>query len=92
MQKATGRENAVRLPESKIIKELVEAEHVGKIGERFYITKDGAYIAQGALELYPELRDISAQMPKGGGDAESARYLPNHSSCSSKSGHDQKKT
>ena len=73
LQKATGRENAVRLPESKIVKELVEAEHVGKIGERFYITKDGAYIAQGALELYPELRDISAQMPKGGGDAESAR-------------------
>ncbi|PJC50528.1 MAG: hypothetical protein CO032_04330 [Nitrosopumilales archaeon CG_4_9_14_0_2_um_filter_34_16] len=64
LKKATTPENAVYLPEGRMIEELVGAEHVGKIGNRFYLTEDGRYIAKGALELYPELESISIEKPK----------------------------
>lgn len=63
LKKATEPENAIYLPEGKMIEELVEAEHVGKVGNRFYLTEDGMYIAKGALELYPELENISKEIP-----------------------------
>lgn len=64
LKKALEPDNAVYLPEGKMIEELVEAEHVGKIGNKFYLTGDGRYIAKGALELYPELESISTEIPK----------------------------
>ena len=64
LKKATEPRNAIHIPETKMIEELVEAEHVGKIGNKFYLTEDGAYIAKGALELYPELKSISEEIPK----------------------------
>lgn len=64
LKKASMPENAIYLPEGKMIEELVEAEHVGKVGNRFYLTEDGTYIAKGALELYPELESISKETPK----------------------------
>ena len=66
LKKALEPENAIYLPEGKMIEELVEAEHVGKIGDKFYLTEDGRYIAKGALELYPELESISTEIPKEG--------------------------
>ena len=47
-----------------MVGDLVDAEFVGKAGNRFYLTKDGAYIAKGALELYPELEDMSTEVQK----------------------------
>ena len=47
----------IELPEGRILKELVEAEHVGKINGKYYLTEDGIYIAKGALKLYPELKE-----------------------------------
>lgn len=64
LKKATTPENAIYLPEGKLIEELVEAEHVSKINGRYYLTEDGIYIAKGALELYPELKSISEDAPK----------------------------
>ncbi len=64
LKKATEQENAIYLPESKMIEELVDAKHVGKIGDRFHLTEDGTYIAKGALELYPELQSTSEEIPK----------------------------
>lgn len=54
----------IELPEGRILKELVEAEHVGKINGKYYLTEDGIYIAKGALKLYPELEKISLKIPK----------------------------
>ena len=64
LQKATKPENAAYLPEGRMVEDLAEAEYVGKIGGRFYLTGDGAYIAKGALELYPELDGMSAEIPQ----------------------------
>ena len=64
LQKATRPENAAYLPENRMVGDLVDAEFVGKAGNRFYLTKDGAYIAKGALELYPELEDMSTEVQK----------------------------
>ncbi|MCH7969276.1 MAG: hypothetical protein IH841_08560 [Thaumarchaeota archaeon] len=47
----------IDLPEDHVLKELVEAEHVGKINGKYYLTEDGRYIAKGALKLYPELKE-----------------------------------
>jgi len=56
---ATMKKSAVSIPEDKILKELVEAEHVAKTKEeKFYLTSDGILIAKGALKLYPELKEI----------------------------------
>ncbi len=64
LKKATDIENAVSLPEGKMIEELVDAKYVDKVGNRFYLTGDGRYIAKGALGLYPELQSVSEEMPK----------------------------
>ena len=64
LKNATEARNAIFLPEGKMIEELVEAEHVGKIDNKFYLTEDGLYIAKGALELYPELESMSEETPK----------------------------
>ena len=64
LQKATKPENAAYLPENKTVGDLADAEFVGRIGNRFYLTEDGAYIAKGALELYPELEDMSTEVQK----------------------------
>ena len=64
LQKATKSENAVYLPKGRIVEDLAEAECVGKAGGKFYLTGGGAYIAKGALELYPELDGISAEIPR----------------------------
>lgn len=64
LKKATRADNAIYLTEGRMIEELVDAEHVEKIGNRFYLTEDGEYIAKGALELYPELKTISEEIQK----------------------------
>lgn len=64
LKNATNKESAVALPEDHILKQLIEAEHVGKIGNRYYLSEDGKYIANGALKLYPELEKISQEIPQ----------------------------
>lgn len=59
MQSATSEEGAVSIPESKILQELIEVEHVAKTkNARYYLTSDGQIIAKGALKLYPELKNV----------------------------------
>ena len=57
LKNATNPDSAIDLLEDHILKELVEAEHVGKINDKYYLTEDGRYIAKGALKLYPELKE-----------------------------------
>lgn len=57
LKNAINRDFRIDLPEDHVLKELVEAEHVGKINGKYYLTKDGSYIAKGALKLYPELKE-----------------------------------
>ena len=57
LKNAVNPDFAVDLLEDHILKELVEAEHVGKINDKYYLTEDGRYIAKGALKLYPELKE-----------------------------------
>ena len=57
LKNATNPDSAIDLLEDNILKELVEAEHVGKINDKYYLTEDGRYIAKGALKLYPELKE-----------------------------------
>ena len=57
LKNATGKNSAIALPEGQILKELVEAEHVGKTSGKYYLTEDGFFIAKGALKLYPELKE-----------------------------------
>ena len=64
LKNAVNPDSAIDLREDHILKELVEAEHVGKINDKYYLTEDGRYIAKGALKLYPELEKISLEMPK----------------------------
>lgn len=63
-QKATKPENAAHLPGGRMVEDLAGAGYVSKVGDRFYLTGDGKYIAKGALELYPELDGISAEIPQ----------------------------
>jgi len=57
LKNATGKNSTIALPEGQILKELVEAEHVGKTSGKYYLTEDGFFIAKGALKLYPELKE-----------------------------------
>jgi len=57
LKNAINPDFAIDLLEDHILKELVEAEHVGKINGKYYLTEDGRYIAKGALKLYPELKE-----------------------------------
>jgi len=57
LKNAVNPDSAIDLLEDHILKELVEAEHVGKISGKYYLTEDGRYIAKGALKLYPELKE-----------------------------------
>ena len=58
------KDREINILEDNTLKELVEAEHVGKINGKYYLTEDGRYIAKGALKLYPELEKISLEIPK----------------------------
>ena len=57
LKNAINPDLSIDLLEDHILKELVEAEHVGKINDKYYLTEDGMYIAKGALKLYPELKE-----------------------------------
>ena len=57
LKNALNPDSAINILEDNILKELVEAEHVGKINGKYYLTEDGRYIAKGALKLYPELKE-----------------------------------
>ncbi|MGH9876526.1 MAG: hypothetical protein ACRD5H_02730 [Nitrososphaerales archaeon] len=60
MVNATNANRAVSIPEDMKLKELVEAEHIAKTPNgRYYLTSDGQMIGKGALELYPELKNIA---------------------------------
>lgn len=60
MANATDDRRAVNLSEDRKLRELVEAEHITKtLDGGYYLTPDGQMIAKGALDLYPELREIT---------------------------------
>jgi len=41
------------------LKQLIDSEFVTSVGDdRYYLTEDGKTIAIGALELYPEIKNI----------------------------------
>ncbi len=55
---AVSEKTAVWMAKSEALNRLIEAEHVIKTGEKFYLTKDAQVIAKGALSLYPELQEL----------------------------------
>ncbi len=58
---AVSTNSAVSMPEDAVLKELIGAEHVIKTKDhRYHLSEDGAVIARGALELYPEIRKMYA--------------------------------
>lgn len=62
MRSALNEKLAISISENKILQELVEAEFVSKTSDgRFYLTSDGVMTAKGAIELYPELKEIRGQ-------------------------------
>lgn len=59
LKNAFGTSSAINITEDNVLRELVDAEHVGKTKKHtYYLTSDGKYIAKGALELYPELKTM----------------------------------
>lgn len=53
---ATDRGSAARMPEDDGMRELVGTGHVGAVGGgRFYLSDEGASLAQGVLSMYPEI-------------------------------------
>jgi len=47
--------SAITITPSKILDELVTAEHLIKKGKKYYLSDMGAITAKGAMSLYPEL-------------------------------------
>lgn len=47
--------SAIQMDSSKILDELVTAEHVIKKAKKYYLSEMGAITAKGAMSLYPEL-------------------------------------
>lgn len=54
-QGAINLKSGIVMDSSKILDELVDAEHVIKKGKKYYLSEMGAITAKGALSLYPEL-------------------------------------
>lgn len=52
---ATSLKSSIVLEKSKIIEELVKAEHITKNKQRYFLSEMGAITARGAVSLYPEL-------------------------------------
>lgn len=52
---ATSGRDAAEAPDSAELRGMEEAGHVKRRGGRFYLTEVGAYVAEGALSIYPEL-------------------------------------
>jgi hypothetical protein len=50
--------SSVSIPEDKILHGLQEAGYVSKKDGKFYLTDDGVVVAKGAMELYPELKEL----------------------------------
>ena len=61
IRNAVSENSAISMPEDTILKKLVDAEHVIKTEDhQYYLSEDGAMISGGALELYPEIKKMSA--------------------------------
>ena len=58
LREALGEDTAVNLPENEILDKLEEAEQIEKSQSGYYLTDIGKMVAIGALELYPELKDM----------------------------------
>lgn len=59
IQKAISKNSAIHIPEDSILKELLKMEYVTKTNSAlYYLTSDGIMVANGALKLYPELKQI----------------------------------
>ena len=52
---ATKSSSAMQMDSSKLLDELVAAEHIIKKGKKHYLSEMGRITAKGALSLYPEL-------------------------------------
>lgn len=52
---ATKSPTAIQMDSSKLLDELVAAEHVIKRGKKYYLSEMGTITAKGAMSLYPEL-------------------------------------
>ncbi len=52
---ATKSTSAIQADSSKLLDELVAAEHVIKKGRKYYLSEMGTITAKGAVSLYPEL-------------------------------------
>ncbi len=59
VRKAVSKDSAIHIPEDTILRELLEMEYVTKTkSSSYYLTSDGIMVAKGALQLYPELKEI----------------------------------
>lgn len=52
---ATKETFAIQMDSSKLLDELVAAEHIIKKGKKYYLSEMGLITAKGAMSLYPEL-------------------------------------
>ena len=58
---ATSASSAVSMPEDAVLKKLISAGHIVKTTDhRYHLSEDGVVISNGALELYPEIKKMSA--------------------------------
>ncbi len=54
---ATDVTSRIKMDKDKILVKLVKAGHVGEKNSKFYLTNMGKIVANGALMLYPELKN-----------------------------------
>lgn len=52
---ATSVATAIEMNPGKILSEMVDAQHIKKKGEKYYLTEIGIVVAKGSLSMYPEL-------------------------------------
>ncbi len=61
LNKAVDSQYAIMMNLDSTVQRLIDAEYVMPIhDDKYYLTEDGQTIAIGALELYPEIKNISA--------------------------------
>lgn len=85
MRNALDERSSVSIPEDRILHGLREVEYVSKKDGKFYLTDDGIMVAKGAMELYPELKEIKS-WSQGQLDDTIREYVVNKKKGMSKNG------
>jgi hypothetical protein len=59
LNEATSPEKAISLNKSQALQKLIEQGQIVEENGKEYLSEEGSIVAQGALKLYPELREIN---------------------------------